>query len=437
MQQRKRLIVLSCLVALGVLGCKIVESEPDWNNPADPKGSAYVPFSSSDSESPSSSSVEGASSSAGDASSSSQRLSPAGCVLLPSAYVNQTCTYSSHQVVDGNVGIGPKAQLHFSDGARLSITNGTLQIESGANLYFGSGSFVHIGAEAKLDVRGNSVNSVRFQAEDALSPWGVGGSMASSAGIYFELGAAKGSSLEYAEVTGATVGLYAGSDGLVSILHSRFSDNVKYGVALWAPQAMGSIRYTEFSGNGDADVWATLPAAAMLGVGLDFEKGIEYSGNEVTTSITLPGYPYIARGSVSLDGGAQLSIAAGATFKMAPKAYFNISNGRLVVSGSSEQPVVFEPLASTDFWGDDYLGAENQTAFHFNNDCLSGSIFEHTRILKARTALSSYCGNSVEVRDSELTDYLYYAYSGALSSFLSTGTTQASSSVAGATLRFQ
>lgn len=431
------------LLVLGIVllsGCRLIESEPEWDNPADEQGQAYAPRSSSSSVNASSSSLEnpGSSSSVPGAVDGSSSSSPnaGGCVIQAGIEINQACTYAADQQIADSVTLGPAAQLRFLNGARLAIIGGNLKIAGGARLIFGAGSFVHVSQGGSLVAVGTEKSPVLFSADNALEPWGAPGNSISSAGLYLD-GTAALSSLEYVSVSGAVVGLYAADSNLVEIINSVFSDNSKYGISLWEPQASGAIRYTNFSGNGTADIWANLTAAEKLGVGLTMQAGISLPTTSVVADLALPGYTYQVGGEIYVSGGARLSIAAGADLKFAPGAFVNVDKGRLVATGTSALPVVFEPLAADGFWGDDWETADGRTGIHFNQGCLTGSLLEHVRIYRAHTALSSWCSSPVEVRDSEILDYQYYAFVGASTLYKLTGQNTIQSAIIGADLRFE
>lgn len=427
-------LLAGAAMTLALSACQILESEPTWDNPADSAGTAYAPLSSLSLSSSSTGDV--LSSSSQGLSSSSAQETAAGCVLIAGNYVNQGCTYTVDQVVDGSAAIGPRARLRFVQGARLLVKRGALEISAGARLSFGAGSFVDVKDGGSIQALGESNIPVEFVADDLTAPWGLAGSSPSSAGLFLEASAGL-SKLNYTKVSGAIVGLYASASGLVEINQSEFTGHSLYGLSLWEPQADYVIRYSAFSGNAKADIWARLPAAAALGTGLQLEKGIRFPAEELTQTLTLPGYAYIAEGGLEISSEAVLSISAGAHFYMEPGAYVLIADGRLLVNGSELSPVVFEPASSTAFWGDEAPSAENQTAIHFNQGCRAGSVLDHVRLLRARTALSSSCERAVEARNASILDYQYYgmASDGAGGIVLS-GVSEVRSSVAGSRPEF-
>ena len=427
-------LLAAAAIGLSLSACRIVESEPDWDNPADSAGNAYVPLSSASLNS--SSAGVGLSSSSQGLSSSSAQETAAGCVLVAGNYVNQSCTYVVDQVVDGTAAIGSKARLRFVQGARLLVKRGALEISAGARLSFGAGSFVDVKEGGSIQALGESNIPVEFVADDLTAPWGYAGTSPSSAGLFLEASAGL-SKLNYTTVSGAIVGLYASASGLVEINQGVFSGNSLYGLSLWEPQADYAIRYSAFSGNAKADIWARLPAAAALGEGLQLEKGIRFPAVELKQSLSLPGYAYIAEGGLGIASGAVLSIYAGAHFYMEPGAYVLVTDGRLMINGTEQAPVTFEPSSSTAFWGDDAPSAENRTAIHFNQGCRAGSVLDHVRLLRARTALSSSCERAVEARNAAILDYQYYglASDGAGGIVLS-GVSEVRSSVAGSRPEF-
>lgn len=296
---------------------------------------------------------------------------------------------------------------------------------------------MHVATEGLLRVQGNSLNPVLFQAENGSEPWGIAGDAVNSAGIYIDQSSAPGSSLEYAQVSGARVGVFVGGDSLVNLVGCSFTDNAQFGLALYRPQATGALSSLSFSGNGTADLWADLPALSNVGEGFVLEKGIAFHQTELTTSLTLPSYPYLALGPLALSNDAVLTVSAGSHFRFAAGAYIHVSQGGLRVLGTAQSPVVMEPSDPSSFWGDESLpGKEYQTAIHLDQGCLSGSLLESVIIRRARTALSNWCAEPLEVRNSEIVDYLYYALSGASSAFLFSGTSRIESSVPGSALEF-
>lgn len=431
-------LAMPALLALAFTGCEIIESETQWDNPADSLGVAYKPQSSA--VVAISSSVELSSSSAvsssSQASSSSVQGTTLQCALQNGATVNANCTYDTDQYIVGSVTIGSYARLRFVDGARLLVSGSALTISDGARLSFGSGSYVYVTNNGKLDVLGTSLNPVRFAADESGVAWGISGSMLSSAGIYIDA-TALASEIRHADVSGATVGLYAPTPTNIKVRQCNFHDNALYGMAINSLPTNGSIDSSAFTGNGTADIWLRMDYAQALGSKLELGKGLGISGTSLDHDVTLPAYPYVVTGEIAIDNSAQLTVSAGASFLMADGAYFNVGKGRLVVSGTSDKPVVFEPLQADGFWGDLMDGKENQTAIHLNKDCLSGSRLDYVRIRRAHTALSNWCANPLEVRNSEVTDYQYYAYSGSASLFLVGGTMTVTSTVAGAQMRYE
>lgn len=435
----KGFVGLSLLI---LLGCQLVESEPQWDNPSDPSSKAYLPRSSSsqinDDFSSSSQVISSSSSNSTPIESSSQgAVSSEGCVLADGAWVNRDCRYTSDQYITGLVTIGSEAHLHFSDNARLIIIGGELRIQSSAILSFGLGAYVHVASEGQIVVQGNSLNPVLFQAENGAEPWGIAGDAVNSAGIYIDQSSAPGSSLEYAQVSGARVGVFVGGDSLVNFVGCSFTDNVQFGLALYRPQASGAFSSLSFSGNGIADLWVDLPALSNVGEGFVFEKGIAFHQAELTTNLTLPSYSYLALGPLALSNNAVLTVSAGSQIRFATGAYLHVSQGRLRVLGTAQNPVLMEPSDPNSFWGDESLPSkEYQTAIHFDQGCLSGSLLESVIIRRARTALSNWCAEPLEVRNSEIVDYLYYALSGASSAFQFSGTSRIESNIPGSALEF-
>jgi len=348
--------------------------------------SSELPESSSSSEpQESSSSSEPESSSSIEPSSSSSDAAVDDCDFSETNYINSECFYNESVLLEKDVLLGSQARLHFADNASLSIKGELLKINSGAELYFGENSELFIDSWGILKISGEEGTPVVLAAETQNKLW-KGIRTRSNADTI---------NIEYADLSGALVGVDFGKDGVLK--NSEIHDN-EYGIKQNSSFGIGNLSGNNFYSN-DYDAGVSLSVAATLGSPEQFAGKLNISNGDVKEKMTLPGFIYVMNNTMSVEDS--LDIKPGAHFYFPGNSRVYVwSGGSLRAIGTAEKPIIFEG-ANDVFWG----AGDKNAAFHFDGGCGDTSVLEHFEVLRAKTAFFTICQWSVVLSNGSIIDY--------------------------------
>ncbi|MDR3002480.1 MAG: hypothetical protein LBU89_14620 [Fibromonadaceae bacterium] len=361
-----------------------------------------LPFGSSQQESSSSYQAQNSSSSSIFTSSSSSFSfsSDSGSDLSSSSEPDvDVCDFSVHARIDAEcfyeekvrtamgrtITLGSQARLEFADKASLEIYGSSLKIEAGAELSFGEGSEFLVDAEGSLEISGEEEKPVVLKATDDKN-W---------AGLRVRADS-RVTNIEYADLSGALTGINFGKDGVLK--NSKVHNNIEYGLRQNTSFSEGNFSGNEFFSNG-YDARVSLTIATTLGSSEQFGGKLHIFGNQsVSGNITLPDFVYDIDGGVVTVAGA-LEIMPGAHFYFAEFSSISVTSGGLKVVGTADKPIVFESVSEV-FWG---RPGNPGAAFFFTSNCVTENIFEHFKVLQAKTAFYNDGQCKVTLSNGEIT----------------------------------
>ena len=340
--------------------------------------------SSSSDEPPASSSGVSSSSLHEELSSSSSGAATGVCDFSEVSYINWECSYDGSISLTEDMLLGSQAKLHFSDNSSLRVRGSHLKINKGAKLYFGENSELLIDSWGSLEISGKKETPVVFVAANENKPW-KGIRILSNAQLI---------NIDYADLSGAITGIDFGKLGVLK--NSKIHDN-EYGIKQNSPFSTESFSGNNFSSN-DYDAWVSLEVAATLGSPEQFAGKLHISGNQDIGGVILPGFNYFVNGVITVND--ELEIDAGAHFYLSENSYIKVwMGGNIMAIGTAEKPIIFEVAALADnivhFWGAD--ADDNNAAFYFDGGCGDKSVFDHFKVLYAKTAFVNACSDPVEL----------------------------------------
>lgn len=304
-------------------------------------------------------------------------------------------------LIDGSVHIKSGAVLHLPS-APIRIKNGTLTIDSGAVLKFGTDSYLEVYSQGNIIATGTATAPVTFTNLNTGTFWGYNSTPVGSGGIYIEEGAATNNSLTGVVVSNAKVGVLAQQIDGLTIASSTFSTNQYWGIVL-QDNSLTSLSSSSFIANGTNDIYVQNGVLTKIATDNQLSKAIQVESGATETGGTIPAYTYLFDGSFFIKGNGTgvptpVIFSAGAVCQFMNDSYIEVNKGgQIQVLGTTESPVTFTNAEANKYWGYSTDGG----GIWIENEAATGNTFSHAYILNAQTGIQSDEPNSLTINNSQ------------------------------------
>lgn len=239
----------------------------------------------------------------------------------------------------------------------LSLSDGTLVLEEGVVLQFGTGNSIRVQSGGQLRMNGTCPHRVRLTSQDPVATW-KGVSMDGTQGsdnLWTYAHVDRGGSDNWTGAAYSGAGVYVTDNTTVKMDYVTISGSKSHGLV-----ALGGSDFTfehgTFEGNVHPaylhpDVVDRIPADTVMKDNENQYYRVVFGNNDkVTGDKTWAAHPYRIEDRFFIDGN--LTIAAGAKLEFAQDVSVIVNaGGTLTAKGTSEKPVSLVGAATTaGFW---------------------------------------------------------------------------------------